>query len=922
MENKDTGIHLPKTDFPMKGNLAVREVEFLKKWEEDRVYETMLEKRKSCPSYILHDGPPYANGNIHMGHALNKILKDIIVRYKSFRGFYAPYVPGWDCHGMPIEHSVTDKLGSKAAAMTKVEIRKLCEEYAMKYVNLQKEQFRRLGIMGEWDNPYLTLAKDYEDKMVDIFWGLYNKGMIYRGLKPVYWCFKCETALAEAEVEYHDHTTPSVYVRFQVKDDSKAKVKLGADSYIVIWTTTPWTLPANVGIAVHPDFDYVLADFGGTKYVVAESLLGEFSKKTGLVQGEIIKKFKGSDIEYTTARHPFLDRDSLVINASYVTLDTGTGCVHIAPGHGHEDYVFSRSYNLPIINPVDNKGRFTDEFALMKGENVFKANPKVVELLREKGALLAVETLTHSYPHCWRCKTPIIFRATNQWFISMDKDNFRGRALDEVKKVKWLNEWGQDRITKMIQGRPDWCVSRQRSWGVPIFVFSCADCNETIVNEYTIGKIHEVIKKEGSDGWFRHTPAEILGDYKCPKCGSKNIAKENDIFDVWFDSGSSSFAVLENRKELSWPADLYLEGSDQYRGWFQSSLLTAVGYRGGAPFKAVISNGWVVDGQGKTMHKSLGNGVDPLDVIKKSGADVLRLWVASEDFTTDQPVSDEIMSRVSDSYRRVRNTFRYMLGALEDFKKEDAVPYEKLTAFDRYALYKLAVLEEELVKSYESFGFYRVYRDYIQFCSTFLSSFYFDVLKDRLYTFKINSPERRSGQTVIYRLFLKLTKLIAPVLAYTADEAWSFLPESLKGEKHIQWTLWDDGAEKKLSAQEAAEWEAIVKVRDMALKKIEEKRAAGEIKHPYESEIKIKYSSKKLDLILKKHAAELESVFIVSKIVYEPSNMADVEIDSGLEVAAAKASGIKCSRCWRVVESVEPAGETDVLCPRCMENLG
>jgi isoleucyl-tRNA synthetase len=922
MENKDAGIHLPKTDFPMKGNLAVREPEFLKKWEEDKVYETMLEKRRESKTYILHDGPPYANGNIHMGHALNKILKDIIVRYKSFKGYFAPYVPGWDCHGMPIEHKVSENLGSKAASMSKLEIRKLCEEYAMKYVNLQKEQFKRLGIMGEWDHPYLTLAKEYEDKMVDIFWEMFKKGMIYKGLKPVYWCFKCETALAEAEVEYHDHTTPSVYVRFQIKDETKSKIKLGGDAYIVIWTTTPWTLPANVGVAVHPDFDYVLADCDGTRYVVAEALLEQFAKKAGFASFKILKKFKGSDIEYMTVAHPFIDRESLVINATYVSLETGTGCVHIAPGHGHEDYVFSRKYDLPVINPVDNKGRFTDEFAPMKGENVFRANPKVVELLREKGALLAVENISHSYPHCWRCKTPIIFRATNQWFISMEKDDFRGRALSEVKNVKWLNAWGEDRITKMIQGRPDWCVSRQRSWGVPIFVFSCGDCNESIVNEYTIEKIHGIIKKEGSDAWFKYSAKEILGDYKCPKCGSANIDKENDIFDVWFDSGSSSFAVLENRKDLSWPADLYLEGSDQYRGWFQSSLLTAVGYKGKAPFRAVISNGWVVDGQGKTMHKSLGNGVDPLDVIKKSGADVLRLWVASEDFTTDQPVSDEIMSRVSDSYRRVRNTFRFMLGALEDFTKESALPYEKLTGFDRYALHKLSELEEALEKSYESFSFYRVYKDYIQFCSAFLSSFYFDVFKDRLYTFKTDSAARRSGQTVVYRMFLKLTKLIAPVLAYTADEAWSFLPEGLKGEKHIQWTLWDDGPEKKLGAQEAAEWDEIVKVRDIALKKIEEKRAAGEIKHPYESALRIKYSSTKLDSIFKKHESELEAIFIVSKITYEPSGLGDVETSAGLEVEAIKASGVKCPRCWRIVEAAGNDAQHPELCGRCAENLG
>ncbi|MCE5300766.1 MAG: isoleucine--tRNA ligase [Spirochaetia bacterium] len=921
MEKKDTGIHLPKTDFPMKGNLNMREPEMLKKWEDDKVYEILLEKRAGNPPFIFHDGPPYANGNIHMGHTLNKVLKDIVVRYKSFKGYYVPYVPGWDCHGMPIEHKVMEKLGSKAASMSKVEVRKQCKEYAMRFVDLQREQFKRLGIMADWEHPYLTLDYGYEDKMVDIFWEMYRKGMIYKGLKPVYWCSKCETALAEAEVEYADHKSPTVYVRFKVKDDSKSKVKLGNDAYVVIWTTTPWTLPANVAIAVHPDFDYVLADCGGAKYVVAAKLLENFAKKTGLTVTAIEKQFKGSDLEYMTVSHPFLDRDSLLINAAYVTLDAGTGCVHIAPGHGHDDYVASRSYKLSILNPVDNKGRFTDEFAMMKGEYVFKANPKVVELLREKGALLAAEEITHSYPHCWRCKSPIIFRATNQWFIAMDRDGFREKALAEVKSVKWMNSWGEERISKMIQGRPDWCISRQRSWGVPIFVFSCTDCGTSIVNENTIAKVHEVIKKEGSDGWFSHSTKEILGDCTCPKCGSKNIDKENDIFDVWFDSGSSSFAVLENRRELSWPADFYFEGSDQYRGWFQASLLTAVGYKGRAPYKSVISSGWIVDGQGRAMHKSLGNVIDPLDLIKKSGADVLRLWAAYEDFTTDQPVSDEILSRVSDSYRRVRNTFRYMLGALDDFNREDAVPYEKMGAFDRYALHKLAELEESVEKNYENYSFYRVCRDYIQFCSTFLSSFYFDVLKDRLYTYKTDGLPRRSGQTVIYRMFLKLSKLIAPILAYTADEAWSFLPDRLKSEKHIQWTEWNDGAEKKLPAKDASEWEAITAVRDMALKKIEERRAAGEIKHPYEAAITIKYASKELDVVFNKYKSELESVFIVSHIDYKPEGLKDCPATEGVEITVRKAGGVKCGRCWRFEESTGKNADYPELCSRCIDNL-
>ncbi len=921
MDKKDTSIHLPKTGFPMKGNLNQREPEMFKKWEEDKLYETMLAKREGAEKYILHDGPPYANGNIHMGHTLNKVLKDIIVRYKNFKGYYAPYVPGWDCHGMPIEHKVMENLGSKAASMTKAEIRQQCTTYAMKYVKLQMEQFKRLGIIGSWDNPYLTLNKSYEDKMVDIFWEMYKKGMIYRGLKPVYWCYKCETALAEAEVEYHDHSTPSVYVKFSIKDDSASKAKPGNDASIVIWTTTPWTLPANVAIAVHPDFVYVLFESAGVKYIVAKELLNSFAEKAGLKDIKEIRTFKGADLELIKCSHPFLERDSLVITADYVTLETGTGCVHIAPGHGHEDYVSSLRYKLPILNPVDNKGRFTDEFAPMKGDNVFAANPKVVELLRSKGALMAEEKINHSYPHCWRCKSPIIFRATNQWFISMEKNNFRQQAVEAVKTVKWMNDWGESRITKMIEGRPDWCVSRQRSWGVPIFVFSCSDCGETIVTKETIEKIHELIRKDGSDGWYTHTAAEILGGIKCPKCGGSKIEKENDIFDVWFDSGASSFSVLENYKELAWPADLYIEGSDQYRGWFQSSLLTAVGVNGKAPFKSVISHGWILDGQGKAMHKSLGNVIDPLNLIKNGGADVLRLWVASEDFKTDQPISDEIMARVTDSYRRIRNTFRFMLGALEDFTKKDEVPYDKMLKFDQYALHKLAEMEETIEASYESFEFYKVYREYIQFCSTFLSSFYFDVLKDKLYTYKNDSLGRRSGQTVVYKMAKKMIKLIAPVLAYTADEAWQFMPEGLKDEKHVQWELWNEPKETKLSGVDAADWEVISKVRDLALKEIEKKRAAGEIKHPYESAITVKYSSKSLDGIFKKYKNELEPVFIVSKIVYAPYDLKDGAIEEGLSIEAAKAEGVKCSRCWRFTDDVGKHAEYPELCGRCVENL-
>ncbi len=920
MAENDTSIHLPKTDFPMKANLANREPEFAKKWEEDNVYQELLDKRKGGPSYILHDGPPYANGNIHMGHALNKVLKDMYVRYKSFKGFYAPYVPGWDCHGMPIEHKVTDNLGSKAASMTKAEIRKHCHDYAMKYVELQKSQFKRLGIMGDWDNPYLTLAVSYEDKMVDIFWELYRKGLVYKGLKPVYWCARCETALAEAEVEYHDHASPSVYVKFAVKNAKDTGIP--ADASIVIWTTTPWTLPANVAIAVHPDFEYALIEAGGGKYIIAKELINSFLEKAGFEGHKVLKEFKGASLEHVICAHPFIERESLVINADYVTLETGTGCVHIAPGHGHDDYVSSLKYKLPILTPVDSKGRFTKEYPEMEGQFVFKANPVIVEMLKSKNVLLATEEIKHSYPHCWRCKSPIIFRATNQWFISMDKNDFRKQALDAVKGVKWFNEWGEDRISKMIASRPDWCISRQRSWGVPIFVFSCADCGEAVVNEQTIEKVHELIRAHGSDGWFIKTAAEILGDAaKCPKCGSSKLEKENDIFDVWFDSGASSFSVLENHKDLSWPADLYIEGSDQYRGWFQSSLLTAVGCRGKAPYKSVISHGWVLDGQGRAMHKSLGNVVDPLDMIKKSGADIVRLWVASEDFRSDLGVSDEIMARVADSYRRVRNTFRFMLGSLCDFEKKDEVKYEDMTKLDKYIIHKLGELSEAVEKSYESFEFYKAYRDFVNFCSITLSSFYFDIVKDRLYTFKKDGVKRRSAQTVIYKALIKLAKYIAPILVFTADEVWQFMPEALREEKHIQLSEWGVAAEKKISAEELSEWEILLKVREAAMKKIEDKRNEKLVKHPYEAAVSIRYSSEALHAVMEKYKGDLAEIFIVSYVETSRQGASAGAWDENLEVQAVKAEGEKCGRCWRYSDTTGKNQEHPGLCARCSENV-
>ncbi len=924
-ENKEKNeykIHLPNTDFPMKGDLARREIDILKNWEEDNLYETMLQKRKDKPVYILHDGPPYANGNIHMGHVLNKVLKDIIIRFKSFEGYRTPYIPGWDCHGMPIEHKVMEELGDRAKSMSKLEIRKKCFEYAMKYVDIQRNQFKRLGVIGDWNNPYLTLDPEYEVKMVEIFWEMFKRGMVYKGLRPVYWCYRCETALAEAEVEYKDHETPSIYVSFNIKDSSKSKIKLPSNTNMIIWTTTPWTLPANVAIALHPDFDYVLIESNKGNLILVETLLEEFIKKTGIKEYIIKGKYKGRELEGIICNHPFIDRDSVVILADYVTFDTGTGAVHIAPGHGHEDYISGIKYNLPVLTPVDSKGRFTEEFKMFAGENVFKANEKIIKILEEKGHLLATEKVLHSYPHCWRCKNPIIFRATDQWFISMDKNDFRKKVIEEIKNVKWWNEWGQDRITKMIEARPDWCISRQRSWGVPIFVFECGKCGKAIVTEETINKIKAIIKKEGSDGWFIYKTDEILGkDFKCPDCGSNDIKKVEDIFDVWFDSGSSSIAVCEGKWQLNWPVDLYIEGSDQYRGWFQTSLLVATGSKGKSPYKEVISHGWVVDGQGRAMHKSLGNVIDPLKLIEKTGGDLLRLWVASEDFKADQTVSDEIMERITDSYRRIRNTFRFMLGSIFDFKKEEMVPFEKLSKLDKYILHRTQELVNNLKKYYDNFEFYKVYKDFTQFCSKELSSFYFDIIKDRLYTFKKNGLERKGAQTVLYKILMKLVKIISPVLCFTSDEVWQFIPEHLKDEKHIQLSLWNEPEETMIDEKTLSDWKILLELREAVFKKIEEQRDKKVIKHPYEAWLTIKYESKQLDKIIQYFKDELEQIFIVSKIIYLKDRDTDVTWDKNTEIIVEKSQAKKCIRCWRYVDTVGKNNNHPEICDRCLDNL-
>ena len=732
-------LNLPQTGFPMKANLAKREPEILKEWDSKSIYPQISRRSEGRTKYILHDGPPYANGHIHIGTALNKILKDFIVKSKFMVGYDSHYVPGWDCHGLPVEHEVEKSLGSKKGALSIVEIRQRCRDYAAEFVGIQRKEFERLGVFGEWENPYLTMSFEYQATIVKEFGKFLLNGSVYKGKKPVHWCPTCKTALAEAEVKYENHRSPSIYVKFKMVTDLGERFPglKGKPLYVLIWTTTPWTLPANLAIALHPDFDYVAVDVGSEIYVLAEGLLEEVMGKIGVKNYRVLEKIKGATLEGLKCRHPFLDRDSVLILAPYVTLDAGTGCVHTAPGHGQEDYESGVQYGLDIYSPVDDDGRFTQDVPFFAGQFVFDANQSVNKKLMEVGALLKEERMEHSYPHCWRTNDPIIFRATEQWFISMEKNSLRSKALKSINEVTWIPPWGRERIYGMIENRPDWCVSRQRAWGIPITVFYCNSCQETLVTQKTIDHVVALFEEKGADVWFAEPAERLLPQgTACPHCGGKAFSKETDILDVWFDSGVSHAAVMEKRPGLEWPASLYLEGSDQHRGWFHSSLLTSVGTRGRAPYRSVLTHGFVVDGEGKKMSKSAGNVIAPEEVISKLGADVLRLWVAAEDYKDDIKISDEILKRLADAYFRIRNTFRFLLGNLYDFQPEkDTVPYPELYEIDRWALYRLHKLIGRVREAYERFEFHVVYHSVQNFCAVEMSALYFDILKDRLYTY-------------------------------------------------------------------------------------------------------------------------------------------------------------------------------------------
>ncbi len=923
MDYKQT-LNLPKTAFPMKANLVKKEPEILNKWENEHIYELIRKTSRGRKPYMLHDGPPYANGHIHMGTAFNKILKDIIIKSKQMAGFDTPYVPGWDCHGLPIEHQVDKELGPKKAGMSLADIRGYCRRYAEKYLDIQRTEFKRLGVLGDWDNPYLTMNYPYEATIIREFGKFALNGSLVRSKKPIYWCISCQTALAEAEVEYENHTSPSIFVKFPlVSDPQKISPELSGEKVsVVIWTTTPWTLPANLAIAVHPDFQYVAAKTEkGDVLVLAESLLDICMDSFGISSYEVIARFLGMALENLETRHPLYDRASIIVLADYVTLDAGTGCVHTAPGHGREDYETGLKYGLDVYSPVDDQGRFTSDVEYFSGLQVFEANQAVNEKLREKGALLREQDISHEYPHCWRCKKPVIFRSTEQWFISMEKNNLREKALKAIKKVAWIPSWGQERIYQMIANRPDWCISRQRAWGVPITVFFCKECGALVISQKIIDHVGALVEKSGADIWFTESVENLLPrNTTCPDCGAAHFEKETDILDVWFDSGVSYAAVMEHRAYLNSPADLYLEGSDQHRGWFHSSLLCSVGTRGEAPYHHVLTHGFVVDGAGKAMHKSAGNVIAPEDLIRNYGAEILRLWVAGEDYRDNIRLSKEILQRLTEAYRRIRNTCRYLLGNLNGFDPQrDMVPYSDLEELDRWALNRLQELNARILKAYDSFEFHLVYHNLHNFCVLDLSSFYLDIIKDRLYTSPPNSVARRSAQTAMHQILEVLVRLMAPILSFTAEEIWQYMngsdrPASVHSELFIP--VKDEFLDPQLSKR----WETIVAVRRETARVLELARKEKKIGHSLDASVTLALPAP-LFSELEPYKDQLRSIFIVSSVDLVKKNDLETGIESetipGLKIRVSPSDALKCERCWVHDPSVGTDMQHPALCDRC-----
>ncbi|MBP2650027.1 MAG: ileS [Firmicutes bacterium] len=918
-------LNLPQTEFPMRANLPEREPELLKYWKDNQIYQEKLKTAQDRPKFILHDGPPYANGNIHIGHALNKILKDIILKYKSLQGFCTPYIPGWDTHGLPIEHAAIKILGLNRHELDPLALRKECKNYALKYVDIQREDFKRLGVGADWDNPYITLKPAYEAKQIEVFGEMAKKGHIYKGLKSVYWCTSCETALAEAEIEYAEKKSHSIYVKFPLAD-AKGNLPAGVDAatvYAIIWTTTPWTMPANVAISINPELEYSWVQANGEVYLLATELIGNVLKVNNIENYTILGTYKGAVLEGMTFNHPFIARQAPIILGDHVTLEQGTGCVHTAPGHGQEDFEVGLKYNLPVINPVDPSGKFTAEGGIFEGLKVEDANVPVIKELAGRGLLFAKGTVRHQYAHCWRCKNPIIYRATEQWFASID--GFRDSALKAIEDNQWIPAWGKDRIHNMVADRHDWCISRQRVWGLPIPIFYCEKCNEHIINDATIKKIAELFHKEGSDAWWAKSATEILPDgFTCPSCGHDGFRKETDIMDVWFDSGSSHAAVLAVRPELNWPADLYLEGSDQHRGWFQSSLLTAVATRGKAPYKAVLTHGFVVDGEGRKMSKSVGNTIVPQEVINQYGADILRLWVASADYKADIRISKDILKQMSEVYRKIRNTFRYILGNIADFDPStDKVSYSQLLELDRWALLRLEQVRQRVTKAYEEYEFHHLYHTVHNYCAIDLSSIYLDILKDRLYTSAPDSVERRAAQTAMYEILTTLVPIIAPVLSFTAEEVWQHMPKVQGAPKSVQLAAWPAAHPEYLDEALENKWNEILAMRSELTKALETARRTKVIGHSLDAKVNIFADGEAYER-LAAVKEELATILIVSGVeLVQGTENAPAEAyradDLALAVAVFAKGGVKCERCWIYSDTVAQDSEHPALCARCAD---
>lgn len=916
---KDYGktLNLPKTDFPMRGNLPENEPKIFEEIFEKGLYEKMLKKNAGKEPFVLHDGPPYANGEIHTGHALNKVLKDTIVRYKNLKGYYTPFVPGFDTHGMPTEKKAIEKLGLNRDEIPVVKFRDTCKEFNKEYIKKQTEGFKRLGAIGDWENPYITYQPQMEAKQIGVFGNMYKKGYIYKGLKPVYWCTDCETALAEAEIEYKDIKSNTAYVKFPVIEGKGLFDE--RDTYVVIWTTTPWTLPGNTGITISPEFKYSLVDVQGEKLIMASELVDKVMEVAKIDDYSVIKEYEGKELEGVICKHPFIERESRVVLGSddtiLVELDTGTGAVHTAPGYGKEDYLCGLKNKLDMVVTVDSKGHQTEEAGPFAGMYYAKSDKEIIKWLDEHNFLLAKQEITHSYPHCWRCKHPVIYRATSQWFASID--GFRKEALEAIKDVKWYPTWGEERITKMIEDRNDWCISRQRTWGVPLPIFYCKDCEKEYVTSESLDKVQKIVEKNGSNAWFELTEKELMPEgAKCTECGCTEFVKETDIMDVWFDSGSTHESVLAERGLPE--ANLYLEGSDQYRGWFQSSLLTSVATKGKAPYKEVVTHGYVVDEKGRKMSKSLGNGIDPMELINEFGADILRLWALSSDYTSDVSISKGIIKQVAEVYRKIRNTARFILGNISDFDVNNPVSYEELQEIDKWALTKLNKLIEDCSNAYDGYDFKKAYQAINQFCVVDMSNFYLDIIKDRLYTEKLNSIERRAAQTTMYEILQALVRILAPMTCFTAEEIWKFMPHK-DNEKldSVMLSYYPEINEKYNNKELEEKWNKIIKIKELVSKKLEEARSEKVIGHSLNAKVTL-YAEKDEYEFLLENKELLMTVFIVSGLEIEKNERKNEE-KIGVKVEVA--DGKKCERCWMYSTTVGDDKENPNICHRCSEAL-